>query len=49
MITVVDIIPDLRSERPSGSATNLAANETHQIVHILEIVHKIGSYEYQII
>jgi hypothetical protein len=34
MIMVVDIIPDLRSKRPSGSAANLAANETHKIVHI---------------
>jgi hypothetical protein len=34
MITVVNIIPDLRSESPSGSAANLAANETHKVVHI---------------
>jgi hypothetical protein len=33
MITVVDIIPDLRPERPSGSAADLASNETHKIVH----------------
>jgi hypothetical protein len=35
MITIVDIIPDLRSERSSGSAADLAANENHKVVHIV--------------
>jgi hypothetical protein len=39
MITVVDIIPDLHPERPSGSAAYLAANETHNIVHILVLTN----------
>jgi hypothetical protein len=34
MITVVDIVPDLRWERLSCSAANLASNETHEIIHI---------------
>jgi hypothetical protein len=36
MITVVDIVADLRPERPSGSASNLASNETREIVHIFQ-------------
>jgi hypothetical protein len=36
MITIVDIVPELRVERPSGSAANLASNETHEIIHGLQ-------------
>jgi hypothetical protein len=34
MITVIDIIPDLRAECLPGSAANLALNETNEIMHV---------------